>query len=78
VGGVQGSPRGGLNFLDDTDPGTGAMICITQRVAATGRQRPSAYAVQVVSSPGDSWTSPDNDPLSTLGAPATRVLDRSR
>lgn len=68
--------RGGLNFSDDTDPGTVAYDLHKQaplppEAAATN----SAYAFQVVTSQGPFGASPYNDPLSTLGTPATRVYE---
>ena len=68
--------RGGLNFLDDTDPGTVAYDLHKQApLPPTPAPTNSAYAFQVVASQGPFGPSPYNDPLSTLGAPATRVYE---
>jgi hypothetical protein len=68
--------RGGLNFSDDTDPGTLAYDLHKQAPlppeAATTN---TSYAAQIISSQGPFGPSPYNDPNSTLGAPATRVYE---
>lgn len=67
---------GGLNYLDDTDPGTIAYdfhkhAPATPENASTN----SVYLVQVTAAQGPFGSAPYDDPAATLGAPATRYYE---
>ncbi|MEJ0088442.1 MAG: hypothetical protein WDM80_01580 [Limisphaerales bacterium] len=67
---------GGLNYLDDTDPGTIAYDYHKHApIPPTAASTNSVYAVQIIAAQGPFGASPYNDTNCILGAPATRFYE---